>query len=309
MSLTVPHSLKSKLMSIEIVTGTKLNNKYKILEQIGQGGKSIVYKAQDLELGKIVACKILLSELLDDEINFKRFRQEAIAAKRLEHQNINSVSDFGEWNGQPFMIMEYLEGRCLAELLDSQPQLPIKDALSIFIQIAQGCAYAHARNIIHRDLKPSNVMILSGTSSNTVKIIDFGIAKIVSENTLAGTKLTKTGDIFGSPLYMSPEQCMGKTVDLRSDIYSLGTLMYEVLTGKPPLEGPTAMVTIFKHTKEMPAKFGNIGVEPKYSQAIENIVFKCLAKDPRQRFQKMEEILEACSKILDTLSNKITITK
>jgi len=289
-------------MDINNASGLKLNNRYGLLEPIGQGGKSIVYRANDFNLDKIVACKILLPELVNDELNFKRFRQEAIAAKRLEHSNINSVSDFGEWNGQPFMIMEFLAGKSLADIIDTEAKLSIDDAISIFKQIADGCAYAHARNIIHRDLKPSNIVLTNKEGQGySVKIIDFGIAKIITENTIAGTKLTKTGDIFGSPLYMSPEQCMGRAVDQRSDIYSLGILMYEVLAGKPPLEGPTPMVTIFKHTKEMPTKFGDIGIEPKTSQAIEKIVFKCLAKEAKQRYQTMEEIISALNKVSKTL--------
>lgn len=218
-------------------TGRKMIDKYEIFEPIGRGGKSVVFKARDSETQKIVACKLLLPQLLDDERNTKRFKQEAIAAKRLEHPNINSVSDFGEWRGQLYMIMEYLEGMSLAELIEKQGKLSINQAVPIFVQIANGCAYAHGKNIIHRDLKPSNVLLTQKNGQNDfVKIIDFGIAKIMSDSTIAGTKLTRTGEVFGSPLYMSPEQCMGHVVDQTSDIYSLGTLMYEALTGRPPLK-------------------------------------------------------------------------
>jgi len=284
-------------MHIQNASGLKLNDRYEVLEPIGQGGKSIVYKAKDTEIGKFVACKILLPELINDEVNFKRFRQEAVAAKRLDHSNINSVSDFGEYEGQPFMIMEFLDGLPLSDPIAKEGKLSPARALPIFVQIATGCAYAHSRNIIHRDIKPSNI-ILTNTDKqkDIVKIIDFGIAKIITENTIAGTKLTKTGDIFGSPLYMSPEQCLGRTVDQKTDIYSLGIIMYEVLTGRAPLQGPTALVTIFKHTKEMPEKFGDIGAQPKLTQALENIVFKCLAKDPKHRYQSMEEVINACTK-------------
>jgi serine/threonine-protein kinase len=200
------------------------------------------------------------------------------------------------------MIMEFIEGQSLAELIESEGKLPIHRAVPMFKQIAAGCAYAHSRNIIHRDLKPGNVIVTSKAGQNDfVKIVDFGIAKILHENTIAGTKLTKTGEVFGSPLYMSPEQCMGQAVDHRSDIYSLGTLMYEALTGKPPLKGETAIVTIYLHTKEMPAKFGNIGAENKLTQVIENIVFKCLAKAPQQRFQSMDELTKALDKIASTI--------
>jgi serine/threonine protein kinase len=290
-------------MDIENAAGLMLNNKYELLAPIGQGGKSIVYKARDLENNRIVACKILLPELIDDELNLKRFRQEAVAAKRLDHLNINSVSDFGEFNGQPYMIMQFLDGLPLSDLIANEDKLSIERSIPIFIQIATGCAYAHTRSIIHRDLKPSNIVLIEkNNQKDFVQIIDFGIAKIISENTMAGTKLTKTGDIFGSPLYMSPEQCMGKTADLRTDIYSLGALMYEALTGEPPFEGETALVTIFKHIREMPAKFTQLNTNPKISQMIENIVFKCLAKEPKQRYQSMEEIIEAYKKILPLIN-------
>ena len=283
--------------------GTKLADRYEIIEPAGRGGKSLVFKVRDLQTNKIAACKMLLPELINDEQNYRRFRQEATASKRLDHPNINSVSDFGEWDGQPFMIMEFLSPTSLADLLAQEIKLPISRAIPIFMQIAAGCGYAHARNIIHRDLKPGNIIILSQEGkADIVKIIDFGIAKIIAQNTIAGTKLTKTGEIFGSPLYMSPEQCMACRADHRSDVYSLGILMYEVLTGIPPLKGPTALATIYKHTKEMPQKFGEIGTDKKLSQAIENIVFKCLAKAPEQRYQSMEEIVSACSKLSDTIS-------
>ncbi len=293
-------------MNIENASGLKLNNRYELLEPVGRGGNSVVYRAHDLENNRTVACKILLPELINDELNLKRFRQEAVAAKRLEHPNINSVSDFGECEGQPFMIMEFLEGQSLSHIISHEKKLDINRALSVFRQIASGCAYAHTRNIIHRDLKPSNIVLINKEGQNDiVKIIDFGIAKIITENTLASTKLTKTGAIFGSPLYMSPEQCLGRVADARSDIYSFGTLMYEALTGKPPLEGPTALVTIFKHTKEMPEKFGDIGAPAKISQHIENVVFKCLAKEPKHRYQSMQEIADACA----TLSISLEKTK
>ena len=238
------------------------------------------------------------------ELNLKRFRQEAVAAKRLDHLNINSVNDFGEYNGQPYMIMQFLDGLPLSDLIDQEGKLSINRAIPIFIQIATGCAYAHTRNIIHRDLKPSNIVLIEkNNQKDFVQIIDFGIAKIISENTMAGTKLTKTGDIFGSPLYMSPEQCMGKTADLRTDIYSLGALMYEALTGEPPFEGETALVTIFKHIREMPEKFIDIAANPKLTQMTENIVFKCLAKEPKQRYQSMEEVAEACTKLLPMINS------
>lgn len=301
----IAEALEEYFFGPDASVGKKFIEKYEILELAGRGGKSVVFQARDTENQKIVACKLLLPQLIGDERNRKRFRQEAIAAKRLDHAHINSVIDFGLWNGQPFMIMEFLEGLSLDNLINREKQLTFDRAVPIFIQIASACHYAHSRNIIHRDLKPSNVVLINANGQHDfVKIIDFGIAKIISENTMAGTKLTKTGETLGSPLYMSPEQCMGQNVDNRSDIYSLGVLMYEVLTGKLPLKGPTALATMFKHVNEMPAKFGNLGNSVKLTRIVENIVFKCLAKSPKQRYQSMEELANAYAKISDMISNK-----
>lgn len=269
----------------------KTFGKYEILDLIGKGGMSTVYRTNNLETKRIVACKVLLPRLLDDKKNRRRFEHEAEAAKRLTHQNIINVHDFGETDGQPYMIMDYLDGISLSDLIESSGKLTIKRALPIFVQICDALAFAHKRDIVHRDLKPSNIM-LSGKedSPDFAKVVDFGIAKIIREHTEESTKLTKTGEIFGSPLYMSPEQCLGQPVDRRSDIYSFGILMYEVLKGKPPLEGPDPLSTMFKQMNDKPEDLGNIDPDARLVQSVESIIFKCMSKSPASRYQNMESV-------------------
>ncbi len=269
----------------------KTFGKYQILDLIGKGGMSSVYKTQNLETRRIVACKVLLPRLLDDKKNRRRFEHEAEAAQRLTHKNIINVHDFGETDGQPFMIMDYLDGISLSDLIESSGRLPIRRALPIFVQICDALAFAHKRDIVHRDLKPSNIM-LSGTedSPNFTRVVDFGIAKIIKEHTEESTKLTKSGEIFGSPLYMSPEQCMGQPVDRRTDIYSFGILMYEVIKGKPPLEGPDPLSTMFKQMNDKPEDLGDIDPDARLVQSMENIIFKCMNKSPAARYQNMESV-------------------
>ncbi len=278
---------------------------YKILEPIGRGGSSEVYKAirestkteNPLNsigiklVNKAVACKVLLDRLLDKKDHYKRFMNEANVAQHLDHQNIIKVHDAGEVGGRPFLILDYLEGVALSDTYDKKGGLPIDRALPIFLQISEAFSYAHARNVIHRDLKPSNIMLVTKEdSSDFVKVVDFGIAKIKSEATVASTKLTKTGEMFGTPIYMSPEQCKGELVEATSDIYSFGILMYEVLTGHPPFEGKDYLTLFYKHTTELPESIKDIDPDIRLSQRIENIIFKCLEKVPAARYQKMDEV-------------------
>jgi serine/threonine protein kinase len=275
---------------------------YKILEFIGRGGTSDVYKARvestlnenpinpirSRRVGQIFACKILFARLLDHKEHYKRFQNEVRVAKRLAHKNIVSVYDAGDVDGRPFMIMDYLDSS-LADIYTAEGKLPIHRALPIFLQISDAFTYAHQREVVHRDLKPSNVMVSQENGvSDLVKIVDFGISKIINETTMGATQLTKTGDIFGTPTHMSPEQCLGNKVDHRSDIYSMGILMYEVLTGRLPLKGDTQLVTISKQVSEMPKGLGEIDPDPVLAKKMESIIFKCLEKEPSSRYQKMD---------------------
>ncbi len=261
--------------------------RYELIRKLGAGGMGAVYQAVDSALEKNVAVKILLPGLSADTII--RFQQEARATARLDHPNIVKVLDFGQTpNGDLFLIMDYVGKSSLEDLIKREKRIPIEKALPIFIQIASGLTHAHKNGILHRDVKPSNIM-LSETQDGNVQLVDFGLAKLEEGN----QKLTTTGIHVGSPLYMSPEQVSGIDVDVRSDIYSLGCLMFKTLTGKPPLQGKTAIDTIMMQREQIPPLLSETDCGLEFSSEIEDIVAKTLEKDPADRFQSAEELKQA----------------
>lgn len=272
--------------------GTRIADHYQILSLVGMGGMSAVYKAKHELLDKIVAIKLLHQHLVTQVGSLKRFQQEAKAVSHLSHPNIVGVHEFGILNeGQPYLIMDYLQGESLADRLRSQGPIPADKAVEIFVQICDALAHAHHKGIIHRDMKPSNVMLVKhGESNDFVKLVDFGIAKLMPHAELEGQRLTATGEVFGSPVYMSPEQCMGQPLDVRSDIYSMGCVMYETLCGQPPYIGQNIMETMYMRLSERPAAFvAELRVPPQ----LEEIIFMTLAQDPVDRHQNMKELLDA----------------
>lgn len=270
--------------------GSIIDRKYELLALLGTGGMSAVYKARHSFMRNTVAVKLMHPRLLTDTQSLKRFQQEARAASRLKHPNAISVYEFGIAGGQPYLVMDYLEGISFADLIKREGKVDAERCLHIFIQACDALADAHERGIVHRDLKPSNIMLTKDKDQdNFVKVVDFGIAKIVSEGS-ESLKLTSTGEVFGSPLYMSPEQCMGHTLDARSDIYSMGCLMYEALTGKTPFVGKNVLETILKQTSEPAPELGAIEGDVRVVQKLDAIVLKCLAKAPEQRYQSMKEL-------------------
>jgi serine/threonine protein kinase len=282
-----------------LAAGTMFDDKYEILEVLGEGGMSVVYKARHALMNNIVAIKLLKGRYASDSTTILRFQREGQAVSRLDHPNIVRVYDFGvSREGQPFLAIEYLRGQALSEVIAEQGPLPVKKAAAIYGQVTGALASAHACGVIHRDLKPSNIIVLDPQSAApTVKIVDFGIAKVFDEEEAGQNKLTQTGDIFGSPLYMSPEQCLGKKMDDRSDIYSMGCLMYEGLTGAPPLEGENMFQTFKKQVGETPRTFREVAPHNKDLALIEPVVFKCLAKDPGDRYQTMAQLARALDAI------------
>lgn len=262
---------------------------YRILERIGEGGMSVVYRAVHQHLGREVAIKILHPHLVTNKTSLERFKQEAKAVSQLHHRAVVTILDFGlTEDNRPYLVMDLLVGKSLSEMIKAQGNIDQERALPIFIQIAEALAYTHKVGIIHRDLKPSNVLILP---PDQVRIVDFGIAKLQTQEGGDTAALTQTGEVFGSPLYMSPEQCKGEKLDSRSDIYSMGCLMYEVLTGKPPVNGSNMLEILYRHMNELPKP---MQVDGKALTAkLQTIVFKCLAKDPRDRYQSMEELQQA----------------
>lgn len=271
--------------------GTTIAERYEILDLAGKGGMSSVYRARHVLTQKIVALKLMHSHLLSDENAVRRFQQEAKAAGRLHHPNAISVQDLGVTEeGQPFLTMDYLDGRSLSEEIKKYQQIDPFRCIHIFLQVCSALAHAHDQRIVHRDLKPSNVMLIeSDGDTDYVKVVDFGIAKILMEGS-ESLKLTATGDVFGSPYYMSPEQCMGQQLDARSDIYSMGCLMFEALTGKVPHEGKNVLETMYKHTNLATPALTGIKSDPRLMLRLDQILQKCMAKVPEQRYQSMIEL-------------------
>lgn len=273
--------------------GTTFADKYEILSLLGEGGMSKVYKARHKFMKRVVAIKILHEAATRDSAAKARFQQEAEASSALSHRNVVGVHDFGfTQNGQAYFVMDCLEGKSLAELLEEKVRIPVAQAVDFFIQALEGMEHAHSEGIVHRDIKPSNLVInKQKDGSDLVKLVDFGIAKVmrISENEKP-QQLTQAGEIFGTPAYMSPEQCNGGKVDERSDIYSFGCLMYEALSGEPPLLGDTFINTVVKHISEKPKPFAEKTASMDVPPHIEAVVLKCLEKTPEDRFQSASEL-------------------
>ncbi|MCC7531945.1 MAG: serine/threonine protein kinase [Candidatus Melainabacteria bacterium] len=267
--------------------GAVLSDRYEIVSEVGRGGMGVVYKARHLKMDRTVAIKVLHGHLLEDLSSKKRFEQEVMATASLSHSNCVMVydCDFSP-SGQPFLVMEYIEGVSLKEVLRQKGPLNVERFLSIFIQCCEGLAHAHSKGIVHRDMKPSNVMLVNDPDGgDLVKIVDFGVAKIMPRNDGTLMELTRTGDVVGSPHYMSPEQCMGAAMDWRTDIYSLGCVMYEAITGRVPLLGENPYQAMYMHIHEMPPLFSVVRPGVQHDQQIQDIVFKAMAKQLKDRYQ------------------------
>lgn len=265
---------------------------YKIVEIIGRGGMGIIYKAHDQWMDRKIAIKMLHQHLVNDPLSLQRFNQEAKAAGNIEHPNVITAFDFGvaPETKQPYLVMEYLQGRSLSDVIEGEGQIEAERAVNIFIQACDALATAHAKNVLHRDLKPSNIMLVKTKDEpDFVKIVDFGIAKILPGSGKE-VQLTQTGEVFGSPLYMSPEQFVGRKLDVRTDIYAMGCVMYEALMGKAPIVGEHVLETMYKHMNEAPKKFSEMRADLKVTQKIEAVVMRALEKDPDNRFQTMCEM-------------------
>jgi serine/threonine-protein kinase len=232
----------------------------------------VIYKARHLILNKFVAIKTLHTHLVSPSA-IRRFQVEGKAESLLSHPNIVSFHDLGvTQSGQPYIIMEYIDGETLAEVLRREGQLPLPRFLKIFWQICDGLSLAHKKSILHRDIKPTNIMLVHDRGEDEVRIMDFGIAKMMDDTTAGAQQITKTGDMVGSPIYMSPEQARGLQTDQRSDLYSLGCVMYESLTGSPPFHGNTALDTVLMHldSKPVPMKEASLGreVDPRIERVV-----------------------------------------
>jgi len=266
--------------------GIIILEKFKIIDLLGEGGMGSVYRVEHLLMERQFALKCL-NKFKSADGAWRRFQNEAKAAHLLDHANLLKVYEVGLLpGGQPFFLMELVEGETLADEIKRLGQLPVERAIKIFIQVAFALSYAHESHVIHRDIKPSNIMVSrKSPDQEIVKVVDFGIAKLTGIDEFNQQTLTKTGEIVGSPLYMSPEQCTGVSVDQRSDLYSLGCVFYEVLTGAPPFIGELALSTMMKHQGEKPLSLKEASMGSHYPLALEEIVKKLLEKDPNDRYQ------------------------
>ena len=283
----------SALSTPDALVGKIIADHYEILEVIGRGGMGAVYKARHQLINRVVAIKMLHSHLIGVGNTVARFKQEAETIARLHHPNLVQWHNFGiTAEGAPFIVMDYVEGSLLDSVFASQKQMPVPRLLSIFGQMCDAVGYAHSQGVVHRDLKPSNVILVGNDDgSETIKILDFGIAKFAGESEMKG--VTKTGETLGSPQYMSPEQCSGTNIDTRSDIYSLGCLLYEALAGRPRATGETVFESLYQHMKEEPKPFAAERKDISNAQEFEELVFRCLEKNPDARFQSMAQIKDA----------------
>ncbi len=272
-----------------IMKGQKINDRYQIIKSIGEGGMANVYLAYDTILDRDVAVKVLRGDLSNDEKFVRRFQREALNASSLSHPNIVEVYDVGDDNGQYFIVMEYIEGKNLKDLIKKRGKLTVTEVVDIMSQISDGLSVAHDSYIIHRDIKPQNIMILE---NGMVKITDFGIAMAMN-----ATQLTQTNSVMGSVHYLPPEQASGKGSTLKSDIYSMGILMYELLTGVLPYRGDNAVEIALKHLKE---PFPDIREEVEdLPQSVENIIMKSTAKNPKNRYNDARAMYEDLKTCLD----------
>ncbi len=292
-------------LTMEPNVGSTVGDKYEIMAVIGGGAMGLVYKARHLLMKRIVALKMLHPNMVVDEGTVKRFQKEAEALSCLNHPNILTVFDFGvSKQGQPFLVTDYLEGLTLAQVLEQTQRLDWRRTVGIFTQVTSALAHAHRNGVIHRDIKPSNIMLIHFEDQNDfVKILDFGIAKVISEQSDSQAQLTRTGEVFGSPLYMSPEQCRGKGLDARSDMYSLGCVLYRCLTGQPALYGQDLVECLYKHVHETPVALRQAAPDADIPPELEATVAKCLEKDPSARFQTMADLKDALNTVLAEVSS------
>jgi len=277
--------------------GAVIRGKYRILGKVGQGGMGAVYKVMHVAFDELHALKVINPSLMSDELFVKRFRHEAVITRKLRHPNAVRVDDIDEAeDGRPIILMEYIEGQSLKKLIQDQGALPVPRVCSIIKQAAAALEAAHNLGMIHRDIKPDNIVLVAGPEGEVVKVLDFGIAKIkearASES--AGMTLTGTGVVIGTPQYMSPEQAMGKRgdeLDGRSDIYSLGVVMYQMLTGDLPFKADTTMAMLLAHMQTAPTPIRTIHPELHIPDAIASVVMKTLEKDPTLRPQSARALI------------------
>ena len=283
-------------MSERLASETIVDGRYRVVNRVGSGGMADVYCAEDLQLGRQVALKVLHSRFAEDAEFVERFRREARSAAGLQHQHVVSVYDRGEWDGTYYIAMEFLGGRSLKAIIQEEAPLNAERAIDLTVQILRAARFAHRRGIIHRDLKPHNVIV---DNEDRAKVTDFGIARA------GASDMTQTGSIMGTAQYLSPEQAQGHAVSEASDLYSIGVILYELLTGRVPFEGESAVTIALKHVNERPippSQF-NRGVTPE----LEAVVMHALQKDPARRFGDADEFIAALEHARHALTGAVPV--
>jgi serine/threonine protein kinase len=278
----------------QLPIGSVFDDKYLIQEFLGEGGFSQVFKAKHLPLKKTVAIKLLHEKYASDEERRQRFTREARTTSSLCHPNIVALHDFGYSQQKPYLVMDYVEGATLAGLLKQGRQFTTEEYLQIASQACAALTAAHSQGIIHRDLKPENIMLIdSGSEGFLVKLLDFGVAKVVQQDGDSLMAKTRTGEVLGTPSYMSPEQCMGYELDARSDIYSLGCVIYELVTGAKAFSADSSLALMMQHLNDMPRTFADVCPQRHISAAMEAAIFKALAKKREDRFESAGQFWNA----------------
>ena len=274
--------------------GRVLDGRYAIEERVGEGGMAYVYRAVDQQSKQVVAIKVLMSRLAGDRESVARLKREAQLATKLNHPNCCGLLAYGEANGLPYLVMPYLQGESLSRRESRVGPMPSAEALPILIQLCHGLQHAHDAGVLHRDLKPENVMLVSTDSGERAVVMDFGLAKerIVGTDT---DKLTATGIVLGTPEFMSPEQVRGKPLDPRSDVYALGVLAFEMVTGELPFEGSTAQETMLNHLTGRPRRLRS--VMASLPETLDFVIDRALKLDPADRYATMTALAAALERI------------
>ena len=287
----------------DVLAGQILDSKYELIRRLGQGGMGAVYRARRKHIGDDVAIKVLLDKFVAGNEATERFRREARAAAMLRHPNVVSIHDFSDGAGTSspaYIVMELVEGRSLRDLLDQEGRIAAERLVTLMRGVCNGVSAAHRKGVVHRDLKPDNIIILPPERAGepeTVKVIDFGIAKLREAD--AGAGLTQTGVLIGTPYYMSPEQCLGEPLDARSDVYSIGAILYEMLAGTPPFTGNTPTAVLARHLTDTATPLDQLGVPAR----LATVPGRALAKDPQERYQTVDDLFSDLSNAVISLGS------